>query len=173
MARFTTYNALRKLITVPHTTIATTNGQETRHIFLKNDLDHTVDVPKGGKSVRLGTSNRQDIATGTKELIDIVTGNLVRKVTQSNGSQLLRVSGARNVKTIDTKPFWKKVAMALTKSTSEFYEFTRRNGVKQTLIAPYYLPSNGQAERFVQTLKQFFKVGEATQTKFRSIFVQL
>ena len=26
--------------------------------------------------------------------------------------------------------------MALTKSTSEFYEFTRRNGVKQTLIAP-------------------------------------
>ena len=161
------------MITVPHTTIATTNGQETRHIFLKNDLDHTVDVTKGEKSGRLGTSNRQDIATGTKELIDIVTGNLVRKVTQSNGSQLLRVSGARNVKTIDTKPFWKKVAMALTKSTSEFYEFTRRNGVKQTLIAPYYLPSNGQAERFVQTLKQFFKVGEATQTKCRSIFVQL
>lgn len=82
MARFTTYNALRKLITVPHTTIATTNGQETRHIFLKNDLDHTVVVTKGGKSGRLGTSNRQEIAMGTKEFIDIVTGDLVRKVTQ-------------------------------------------------------------------------------------------
>ena len=54
----------------------------------------------------------------------------------SNGSQLLGVSRDGNVKTNDTKPFWKKMAMALTKSTSEFYEFTRRNGVKQTLIAP-------------------------------------
>ena len=55
MARFTAYNALRRLITVPHTTIATTNGQEIRHIFLKNDLDHTVAVTQGGKSGRRPT----------------------------------------------------------------------------------------------------------------------
>lgn len=61
MTRLTTYNAFRQLITVLHSTIATTNEQEIRHILLKNDLEHSVAVTLGGKSGRLGTFNSQDI----------------------------------------------------------------------------------------------------------------
>ena len=84
MTRLTTYNACRQLITVPHSTIATTNG-----------LDHKIVVTQGGKSGKLGKFNRPDIAIGTKELTDIVTRNLVRKITQVNSGQLLRVSGEK------------------------------------------------------------------------------
>ena len=94
MTRLTKYNACRQLITVPHSTIATTNG-----------LDHTVVVTQGGKSEKFGKFNRQDIAIGTKKLVDIVTRDLVRKIAQVNSGQPLRVSGDRNVKTIDAEPF--------------------------------------------------------------------
>ena len=45
-------------------------------------------------------------------------------------------------------------------SSREFAEFTKRNGIKQILVAPYHPRSNWQAKRFVQKLKQFFKVQE-------------
>lgn len=38
-----------------------------------------------------------------------------------------------------------------------FSECMKKNGVKHTLVAPYHPRSNGQAERFVQTFKQYFK----------------
>ena len=105
MTRFTKYSAFRELITVLHPTIATTNGQEIRHILLKNDLENSVAVTLGGKIGRLGTFNSQGIVLSTKELIDIVTGDLIRNITQVNSSQVFRVSGDRNVKTIDAEPF--------------------------------------------------------------------
>ena len=37
---------------------------------------------------------------------------------------------------------------------SEFVDFLRQNGVKQTLVPPYHPSSNGAAERTVQILKQ-------------------
>ena len=105
MTILTTYNAFRQLITVLHQTIPTTNGQEIRHILLKNDLEHSVAVTLGGKSGRLGTFNSQGIVLSTKELIDIVTGYVIRNITQVNSSQVFRVSGDRNVKTINAEPF--------------------------------------------------------------------
>lgn len=42
-------NAFRRLITVPHSTIAMTNGQEIRHIFPKHDLDHGCRVTRWQK----------------------------------------------------------------------------------------------------------------------------
>ena len=38
--------------------------------------------------------------------------------------------------------------------TSEFVDFLKQNGVKQTLVPPYHPSSNGAAERTVQILKQ-------------------
>ena len=58
-------------------------------------------------------------------------------------------------------------------SMGEFCEFiTKGNGVKHILIAPYHPRSNGLVELFrsVQTLKQFFKAGDATQLSVARFF---
>ena len=41
--------------------------------------------------------------------------------------------------------------------SNEFSQFMRLNDIKHSLVAPYHPRSNGQAERFVQTFKQYFK----------------
>ena len=46
--------------------------------------------------------------------------------------------------------------------SNEFSQFMKLNGIKHSLVAPYHPRSNGQAERFVQTFKQYFKA-EGTQ----------
>ena len=42
-------------------------------------------------------------------------------------------------------------------NTRRFHEFARDWGIKVTTSSPVYPQSNGQAERFVQTLKKLFK----------------
>ena len=44
-------------------------------------------------------------------------------------------------------------------------EFSRLNGIKHSLVAPYHPCSNGLAERFVQTFKQYFKAEGAQNIK--------
>ena len=41
--------------------------------------------------------------------------------------------------------------------SNEFSQFMSLNGIKHSLVAPYHPRSNGQAERFVQTFKQYIK----------------
>ena len=41
--------------------------------------------------------------------------------------------------------------------SNEFSQFKRLKGIKHSLVAPYHPRSNEQAERFVQTFKQYFK----------------
>ena len=44
--------------------------------------------------------------------------------------------------------------------SEEFSHFVQENGIKHVLCAPYHPPSNGLAERFVQTFKRAMKAGE-------------
>ena len=41
--------------------------------------------------------------------------------------------------------------------STEFESFLKMNGVRHTCSAPYYPQTNGEAECFVQTLKQFLR----------------
>ena len=53
-------------------------------------------------------------------------------------------------------------------TSSEFATFMKRNGIKHILVAPFHPRSNGQAERFVQTFKQFFKAEGKTSASLKS-----
>ena len=53
-------------------------------------------------------------------------------------------------------------------TSSEFATFMKRNGIKHILVAPYHPRSNGQAERFVQTFRQFFKAEGKTSASLKS-----
>lgn len=44
-----------------------------------------------------------------------------------------------------------------TTVSAEFQKFLRKNGIRYKLTAPYNPSTNGQAERFVQTLKNSLK----------------
>ena len=45
-------------------------------------------------------------------------------------------------------------------TSNEFAHFLRANGIKHIRNAPYHPSSNGQAERFIQTLKRSLKASE-------------
>lgn len=46
----------------------------------------------------------------------------------------------------------------------DFRTFLKRNGVKHMRTAPFHPATNGQAERFVQTLKRSLKASRGTLT---------
>jgi transposase InsO family protein len=39
----------------------------------------------------------------------------------------------------------------------EYEDFLKQNGIQRMLVSPYHPASNGQAERFVQTFKNYLK----------------
>ena len=45
-------------------------------------------------------------------------------------------------------------------TAGEFHSFCNRNGIKHILIAAHHQSSNGQAERFVQTIKRGLKIND-------------
>ena len=54
--------------------------------------------------------------------------------------------------------------------SSEFVYFMQANGIKHIRSAPYHPSSNGQVERFVQTLKRSLRASEGDG---RSLFHRL
>ncbi len=62
--------------------------------------------------------------------------------------------------------------------SSEFRNFCKKQGIRHTLVPPYHLQSNGQAEHFVKTLKGAIKKGmesgkaslEEVVTDFLSVY---
>ena len=53
--------------------------------------------------------------------------------------------------------------------SAEYVDFLRRNGVKRVLVSPYHPASNGQAERFVQTFKNFLKTSNSQSSLLQMI----
>jgi hypothetical protein len=43
----------------------------------------------------------------------------------------------------------------------EYEDFLKQNGIQRVLVSPYHPASNGQAERFVQTFKNYLKTSSA------------
>lgn len=53
--------------------------------------------------------------------------------------------------------------------SAEYDDFLRQNGIKRVLVSPYHPASNGQAERFVQTFKNFLKTANSQSSLLQRI----
>ena len=97
MANFTTQETLRRLFTIPYMTFTTTDGHKVRKALLKNDLDQAISIAQRRKGRGHWTFDSQHNAIGAEEVVNIITRNLIGKVTKVHNGRLLRISSDRDV----------------------------------------------------------------------------
>ena len=154
VARLTAYKTFRRLVAIPCTTIMAEDGQKIRDLFIKDDLEHSITIKQGGTGRGYRTLNSPNISIVGEEIIEVITGDFKRQVTQVHNGQLLAMFGDRNVYFINTQAFIQEVvATRLFLEGQTYFSTLQELGTLQNLRLEALTPLvTGQMDWFSGTL---------------------